>query len=140
MARIVTGTTTSSVAQYETFQNPIYLVRGDTLPSLELVIKDKNTPAVDAVLDQDNSETWAPYDLTNAVILLKLRQDGATTLKESIRMYPVGDPTTGKAFTEWTSTALDTAGKFTAEIEITQGDGKVVTVFEQLTFIVREDY
>lgn len=143
MALLSTGSASTSVdlQQYETFNSAIKLVRGDTLPQLTITLKDSNTAAAGATLDSTDSDTWAPIDLTGATIKMKLRAVGATTVKEVLPMYIFGgDPTQGIVFMDWSSTALDTAGEFTGEIEITYGNGNIVTVFKQLRFIVREDY
>ena len=142
MALAATGSVASTVdlTQYETFHEAIKLVRGDTLPQLTMTLRDSNTAADGATLDKDDPDTWAPIDLTGAVIRMKLRAEGAATVKESIPMYVQGDPQNGVVFMGWTATALDTAGKFTGEIEITYGGSSIITVFKQLSFIVREDY
>lgn len=143
MALLSTGSSVSSVdlQQYETFEASIKLVRGDTLPQLTMTLKDSNTAAAGTTLNADDSDTWAPIDLTGATIKMKLREVGASTVKEVLPMYIFGgDPTQGTVFMDWSSTALDTAGKFTGEIEITYGNSSIVTVFKQLSFIIREDY
>ena len=43
-------------------------------------------------------------------------------------------------FLAWPAAALDTAGTFTGEIEVTYADGGIQTVYDQLKFKVREDY
>ena len=142
MARIATGTqaTAVDVAQYETFQESIKLVRGDTLPQIELTLRDKNTAVDGKTLSTTDTSTWAPIDLTGATVRFKFRAEGASEVKETIQMYAIGDPVNGNVFMQWGDDTLDTAGKFTGEIEITHADGKISTVFEQLSFIVREDY
>ena len=143
MALIATGSVASTVdvSQYETFHEHIKLVRGDTLPQLTMTLKDSNAAAAGSTLKADDSDTWAPIDLTGATIKMKLRAVGASAVKEVLPMYIFGgDPTQGTVFMDWTSTALDTAGEFTGEIEITYGGSSIVTVFKQLSFIVREDY
>lgn len=140
MARKATGVSTTSTAEYETFQAPIYLVRGDTLPAIDLTLRDKNVAADGAKLDPNDSSTWAPYDLTGSTVLFKFRAEGEEEIKETITMLIMGDPTEGKVTLIWGANTLDTAGKFTGEIEITTTEGKIGTVFEQLVFIIREDY
>jgi hypothetical protein len=142
MGLLSTGSTTASVnlEQYETFHDAIKLVRGDTLPQVNMTLRDSNTAATGAVLDATDSSTWAPIDLTGATIKLKLRPKGSSVVKEVLDMFIIGDPTEGSVFMGWTSTALDTAGEFTGEVEVTYGNGDIVTVFKQLRFIVREDY
>jgi len=123
------------MAYYET-QN---LVRGDTMPQLNLIIRDSNTAASGAVLDATDSSTWAVIDLTGATVRLKFKALGETTLKETLT-FSIRDATAGDVYLQWSSTALDTAGVFSGEIEITYSDGGVQTVYNQLKFSVREDY
>lgn len=142
MALLSTGTSTTSVdlQQYETFGSTIKLVRGDTLPQLTITLKDSNTAATGATLDANDPTTWAPINLTGATVLVKIKQVGSSAVKEELPAYTFGDPADGIVFMGWTSTALDTAGEFTGEIEITYSGGGVLTVYKQLSFVVREDY
>ena len=43
------------------YSDTLNLVVGDTLPELTLRLKDKNTAASGAVLDEDNSDTCLLY-------------------------------------------------------------------------------
>ena len=140
MGRLATGTSNNSVSEYETYQIPIYLVRGDTLPAIELTLRDKNTAAEGVTLDENDSDTWAPYDLTGATVSFKFRAEGSSEVKDVLPMMITGNPSDGKVTIIWGPTTLDTAGVFTGEIEITSAESKVATVFEQLRFVVREDY
>lgn len=143
MSLLATGSSTAyvDISQYETFENTIKLVRGDTLPEITFTLKDAGQALPGVTLDPVDPSTWAPMDLTGASIVLKLRPLDSTVVKEVIPIYVFGgDPTQGKVFMQWTNTALDTAGVFTGEIEVTSNDGKVGTVYSQLHFIVREDY
>lgn len=143
MALLSTGASASSVdlQQYETFEAPIKLVRNDTLPQLMFTLKDAGKAATGATLDPSDSDTWAPLDLTNCTIKLKLRAKDDTVIKEELPVFVYGgDPTKGTVFMEWTATSLDTAGEFTGEVEVTNASSQIGTVFTQLRFIVREDY
>jgi hypothetical protein len=123
------------MAYYETQ----FLVRGDTLPQLNLIIRDSNTAATGKTLDVADSTTWAPIDLTGSTVKLKFKALGATALKEALP-FSVRDAAAGDVFLQWTSSALDTAGTFTGEVEVTYSDGGVQTVYDQLKFKVRGDY
>ena len=46
------------------YSSTIKLVVGDTLPVLNFTLKDSNTAASGATLDSEDSDTWAPIDLT----------------------------------------------------------------------------
>ena len=123
------------MAYYETQ----FLVKGDTLPQLNLVVRDSNTAASGATLDEADSSTWAPIDLTGATVRLKFKALGSTTVKETL-IFSVRNPVEGNVFLAWPAAALDTAGTFTGEIEVTYADGGIQTVYDQLKFKVREDY
>ena len=98
------------------YYDSIQLVKGDTLPELNLTLRDSNTAATGKVLDADDVSTWAPIDLTDTTVRLKFKALGSTDLKSTI------------------------AGTFTGEVEVTYSGGGVQTVFDQLKFKVRGDY
>lgn len=124
------------MAYYDTIQ----LVKGDTLPELNLTLRDSNTAATGKVLDADDVSTWAPIDLTGTTVRLKFKALGSTDLKSTITMNKHAPYTEGKVFMQWPSGVLDTAGTFTGEVEVTYSGGGVQTVFDQLKFKVRGDY
>lgn len=111
------------MAYYDT----IYLVKGDTLPELNLTITDSN----------DND---APIDLTNVTVRLKFRALGSTDIKNTINMTVLSPAADGKVIMQWPAGSLDTAGTFTGEIELEYSSGDVQTVYDQMKFKVREDY
>ena len=116
-----------------------FLVKGDTLPQLNLIIRDSNTAASGATLDDTDSSTWAPIDLSGATVRLKFKALGSTAVKETI-IFSVRNPVEGDVFLTWPTAALDTAGTFTGEIEVTYADGGIQTIYDQLKFKVRGDY
>ena len=116
-----------------------FLVKGDTLPQLNLIIRDSNTAASGATLDDSDSSTWAPIDLSGATVRLKFKALGSTAVKETI-IFSVRNPVEGDVFLTWPTAALDTAGTFTGEIEVTYADGGIQTIYDQLKFKVRGDY
>ena len=124
------------MAYYDT----INLVKGDTLPELNLTLRDSNAAASGYTLDADDPTTWAPIDLTGATAKLKFKALGATVLKSTITMTLQAPYTEGKAFMQWPVGVLDTAGTFSGEVEVTYASGAVQTVFDQLKFKVREDH
>ncbi|WP_426106367.1 hypothetical protein [Massilia sp. TSP1-1-2] len=123
----------------------IKLVAGDTRPQLVFSITDDNTKL--------------PIDLSNAatVVVLKFRQVGSTEVKATMACGKLagklnGDGTVdytapynglgvgGRAYMNWSATALDTEGEYEGEIEITFEDGGKQTIFEALKFKVRSQY
>ena len=122
------------------FYDTIQLVKGDTLPELNLTLRDSNNAASGQTLDSENPSTWAPIDLTGATARLKFKALGATDIKSTIVMSTHAPLTDGKVFMQWPVGVLDTAGTFTGEVEVTYSGGSVQTVFDQLKFKVREDY
>jgi len=116
-----------------------FLVKGDTLPQLNLIIRDSNTAASGATLDDTDSSTWAPINLLGSTVRLKFKALGSTAVKETL-IFSIRDAAAGDVFLAWTATALDTAGTFTGEIEVTYADGGVQTIYDQLKFKVRGDY
>lgn len=124
------------MAYYDTIQ----LVKGDTLPELNLTLRDSNTAATGQILDAGDVLTWAPIDLTDSTVRLKFKALGSTDLKSTITMSKHAPFTEGKVFMQWPAGVLDTAGTFTGEVEVTYGGGGVQTVFDQLKFKVRGDY
>lgn len=140
MALLPTGTTYSDTDSFREFAQTIKLVRGDEGGELTLTLKDSNTALEGTTLDPENSDTWAPIDLTNSTAVLKLKKEGESNVKISIPMYRIEPYTSGQLFLQWPTGALDTAGIFTAEVEITYSNGKILTLYKELRFQVREDY
>lgn len=123
----------------------IKLVAGDTRPQLVFAITDDYTKL--------------PIDLSNpaTAVALRFRKVGASAVKEVMTCgklagllnadgsvsydAPYNVPGAGgRAFMDWSPTALDTEGEYEGEIEITFPDGGVQTVFETLKFKVRSQY
>lgn len=121
------------------------LVRNDTGPQFILSLKD--------------TTTGAPIDVSAAgtTIVFKFRAVGSSTIKNSISAGKLtgllnddGSITTtapynvagagGRIAINWPTGALDTAGEFEAEVEITFADGTIQTVYDTLKFSVREDF
>jgi hypothetical protein len=140
MALLPTGSVYSDTDALREFGQTIKLVKGDQGGELQLTLKDSNTAAEGQTLDEDDSSTWAPLDLTDSTALLKLRAEGSSTVKTTVSMYHMGPATEGKLFLQWPQEALDTAGNFTGELEITYSSGRVLTVYKELRFQIREDY
>lgn len=123
----------------------IRLVAGDTRPQLIFSITDQ--------------ETGIPFNFSQptTAVRVKLREAGATAVKATMTCgkltgvvnadgtinynAPYDVPGAGgRVFMDWDPTALNTAGEYEAEIEITYSDGTVQTVYEILKFKVREQF
>lgn len=140
MALLPTGTVYSNTESFREYSQTIKLVRGDTGGELTLILKDSNKAAEGATLNPTDPDTWAPLDLTDATVVLKLRPEGSSTVKATVPMYRVAPHTSGELFLQWPAEALDTAGMFSAEVEVTYASGQVLTIYKELRFQVREDY
>lgn len=121
----------------------IKVVQGDTRPSLVLTLTDE--------------ATGAPINIEGATPRLKLRETDSTVVKEVLvgttlpgRLNADGTVTSaapydasgsgGRMLFAWTSTALDTAGYFEAEIEVTFADGTIQSAFDLIKLRIRDDF
>jgi len=121
------------------YSDTLNLVAGDTLPELTFTLKDSNTAATGKSLDADNSDTWAPINVTGATVVLRLRALGGTTLKTTLTCT-VTDGANGKVATDFPVGTLDTAGTFEGELELTFPNGGIQTVNDLIKFKVRSDF
>ena len=103
----------------------ILLVQGDTRPALVCTLTD--------------GSTGNPINITGASVTFRFREVGSTTTKATIN-GSVTDGANGVCEFQWTNTALDTAGNFEGEIEITFSSGAVQTIYDKLKFKVREQF
>ena len=122
----------------------ILLVQGDTLPSV-----------VVSIFKDDLS---APLDLRGSTVLLKFREAGSDTIKatltgtllqgydngsgvvDSSPPYDLNDGRGGRVQFSWTADALDAEGSFEGEVEVTNGNALIQTVYEKLKFRVRAQF
>lgn len=121
------------------YSETIKLVTGDHLPLLTFTLKDSNTAASGATLDENDSTTWAPISLSGSTVRFRIRQVGSTTVKETITAT-VTDASNGVCTVEFPTGALDTAGTFEGEIEITNSSSKIQTVYDLIKLNVRADF
>lgn len=121
------------------YSQTLKLVTGDTLPELTFTLKDSQTAASGQTLDENNSDTWAPINVTGATVKLRLRELGSTTVKSTLTCT-VTDGSGGKVATDFPAGTLDTAGTFEGELEITFSGGGVQTVHDLIKFKVRSDF
>jgi hypothetical protein len=118
------------------YSDTLELVQGDTRPRVVFTLKDANEAATGYTLDAEDSDTWAPVVLTNASCVFRIRAMGSTTVKNTLSMT-IMDGANGTVYTNFPSPALDTAGLFEAEIEVTFGDGSIQTVYDLIKLKVR---
>lgn len=121
------------------YSETISLVVGDTLPELTITLKDSNKAAIGETLDETNSDTWRPINLTGCTVRMRIRELGGETVKSTLTCT-VTDPTNGKVATNFPTGTLDTAGVFEAEIEITFSSGGIQTVNDLIKLKVRDDF
>jgi hypothetical protein len=127
----------------------IKLVRGDTKPQLKVVVID--------------TDTGVPVDISGSTARLYFRAAGATTLQATVvgtlvTGLETTDPNTGapivntsapydvagaggRVVFQWGPGDLDcAAGDYEGEIEVSFGDGSKQTVYDTLSFKLREDF
>ncbi len=123
---------------------------------VKLVKDDTGPPLIFSLTDEF---TGNPIDLSAGTtsMLFKMRAVGSTTIKASISMTKLvglqnsdGTVTTtapydvagagGRCQVTWTSTALDTAGEYEGEIEITFAGPIVQTVYNLVKISIRADF
>ena len=102
-------------------------------------MKDSNTAASGLTLDQNNSATWEPINVTGATVKLRLRELGSTSVKSTLTCS-VTNGSAGKVATDFPAGTLDTAGTFEGELELTFADGGIQTVYDLIKFKVRSDF
>lgn len=121
------------------YLDTIKLVTGDTLPDLRFVLKDSNVGAAGLVYDENNSATWAPIDLTDSTVRLRIRKIGETVITSTITGV-LSDPTNGAVVFPFTSDAFTEDGLYEGEVEVTYSTGGIHTVYDLVKFKVRNDF
>lgn len=121
------------------YSQTLKLVTGDTLPELTFTLKDSQTAAAGKTLDEGDSSTWAPINVSGGSVKLRLREVGSTTIKSTLTCTVV-DGAAGKVATDFPAGTLDTAGTFEGEIEITFSTGGIQTVYDLIKLKVRSDF
>jgi len=129
----------SSTVQYYTI---IELVAGDTMPELDIILKDSNTALSGQTLSATDHATWDIISLAAVnTVKMKFRKKDTTTVLETLLGSIVGDGTAGNVIMTWTNTTLvDAEGIYEGEIEITYDNGKISTVRDLLKFDVRAGF
>jgi len=121
------------------YSDTIKLVVGDTLPELTFNLKDSNSAASGQTLDIEDSTTWAPIDLTNGTVKLRIREVGKSTVLSTITAT-ISAPTSGTCTLIFPSGTWTAAGTFEGELEFTKSDGNIQTVQDLIKFKVRDDF
>ena len=124
------------MAYFET----INLVQGDTNPQLNFTLRDSKTAASGKTLDEDDSSTWAAIDITGYSIELKFRALNSTSVlfTESLGITSASG---GTCYMIWPAGSLDVeAGIYEGELQLTDGNSRVQTVYDKLKFKVREQF
>jgi len=121
------------------YSQTLNMVVGDTLPELTVTLKDKNTAASGQSLDANDSDTWAPINLTGSTIRLRIREVGGSTITDT-RTMSITDATGGQAATIFTTSSFPSAGTYEGEIEMTTSSGGIQTIYDLVKFKVREDF
>lgn len=129
----------SSVVQY---YSTIELVAGDTMPELNIILKDSNTALSGQTLDATNHATWAIISLAAvSTVKMKFRKADTTTILETITCSIVSPASNGNVIMTWLADTLASAeGIYEGEIEITYNNGKISTVRDLLKFDVRAGF
>ena len=121
------------------YASTIRVVKGDTLPELTLSLKDSNTAASGQVLDQENSDTFAPVDVSGGTVRIRIRQIGETTILKTI-VATITNATAGTVTMTFPSDTFPDAGAYEAEVEFTKSNGDNQTVVDLIKFNVRDDF
>ncbi len=125
------------------YSDNMSLVVGDTLPELNLALKDKSTAASGLVLDEENSATWSPIDITGATVTLRIRALGSSALTASLDCT-VTSGIGGLCVTDFSNaegnSIFTVAGNYEGEVEILFASGGRQTVFDLVKFKIREDF
>ena len=121
------------------YSNTIELVQGDQLPELEITLKDSNTAASGQTLDSEDSSTFAPMNLTNGSVRLRVRKVGSTTVIDTL-LGTITNAQSGSVTFVFGSDTLDNDGLFEGEIEYTDSQGRTQTVVDLIKFKVRRQF
>jgi len=127
------------MAYFET----INLVQGDTKPQINFTLRDSATAVVTSpvtILDKDDPTTWKIIDITGISIELKFKAINSTTILSTVALG-VTSAAAGTCYMIWPANSLDVAaGIYEGELQLTDGDGKVQTVYDKLKFKIREQF
>jgi hypothetical protein len=120
------------------YSQTIETVVGDTRPALVVTIKDSNTAASGYTLDESDSDTWDPIDITGATVKLFIRKVGETTLQDTLTGV-LTDPSNGVVVFTFAADTWEEAGVYDGEVQITYSDGGIQTLQKFIKFKVRDE-
>jgi len=128
--------------QDDQYYDTIRLVSGNTLPELNITLRDSNTAASGQTLDPSDPTTWEIIDLTNVhSVVMKFRKIGSTSLKATLPCTIVTPATNGNVIMQWTTASLTgVVGDYEGEILITYNNGKIVSVRDLFKFSIRAGF
>lgn len=121
------------------YSQTLNLVAGDTLPELAFSLKDSSAAASGKTLDENDSSTWAPINITGGSVKLRIRELGGTTVKSTLTCT-ITDGPNGKVATNFPTGTLNKAGTFEGELEMTFASGGIQTVYDLIKLKVRGDF
>jgi len=117
----------------------VKMVVGDTGPDIKLTLKDSNTAPDGVTYDANDSNTWAPIDLTGATVHLRIREVGGTAIISDL-LGVVAAPLEGSVAFSFVGNAFTASGLYEGEVEVTDNTGTVQTMYDLIKFKVREDF
>ncbi|MFZ9066254.1 MAG: hypothetical protein ACO23R_02660 [bacterium] len=105
----------------------IYLVRNDNNSQLKVTLT--------------REDTGAQIDLRTATVRLKIKRKGTNAVLLTLTALEISDLENGEAIFNFDSTALAiSAGEYLGEVETTFASGTIETTYDELSFLVRDDY
>ena len=125
------------MAYFET----INLVQGDTLPQLNFTLRDSKTAVAGKILDENDSSTWAIINITNYTIHFKFRAVNSSTVLFTESLGITAPATNGECYMIWPDGSLDVAvGMYEGELQLTDNNSKIQTIYDKLKFKVIEQF
>lgn len=131
-----------------TYTNTIKLISGDTLPELDIILRDSSVAAdANTTIDEQDPTTWATLSLADVdKVEMKFRKEGASTFV-AIPCSIVTPFSEGHVIMRWREDDLvGLSGVYEGEIEVTYNNDDpatpipVVTVYDILKFDVRAGF
>ncbi len=124
------------------YYNTIRLVSGDTMPELNITLRDSNTAAPGKTLDEADPTTWNIITLVGvSTVKMNFRKIGSTTIHETLNCTLTTPLSDGVVVMQWTTSSLTgIAGEYEGEIVITYSTGKIITVRDLLKFNIRAGF
>lgn len=107
--------------------NTVYLVRNDNNSQLKVTLTREDTGSV--------------IDLTSATVRLKIKRKGTSTVLLTLTAIESSDFENGQAIFSFTASNLAiAAGEYSGEIETSFVGGTIETTYDEIDFVIRDDY